>query len=202
MVLRAEVVRSHRVVGLGGRRGRGTGACTVEVGVAALRPCEREVVGRVGAVVEHASPVAGRVLRRPDFNRGGRGVEEARAEVERTRAVAVAGQLRLAVRKRDGGADLRRGGAALGVVEVAVEAPAVRKRDSRLRNRRAKVQVKPVDVADTATDALAIRARPHGGEAGFDLLLDLCRRRTARRGDRVEAGWKHERVDALSNCRG
>ena len=174
VVLHTEAVRRHRGVRRDFRRVFGTGSVVHDV--RAARPGEREVVGVVRAVVKNTSPVAGCRLRRPDFDRGGGGVEQPCAKVERARARAIPGQLRLAVGNHDGRADLRRGGVALGVVETAVEAPAVRKRDSRLRNRRAEVEVKPVDVADAASDALAARTRPDTGEAGVDLLLDLRRR--------------------------
>ena len=105
-------------------------------------------MGVVRAVVEDTSPVAGGRLRCPDFNRGGVGVQEIGTELERTRTVAAACQLRLAVGNRDVGADLRRGGTALRIVEVAVEAPAVGEgRGDGIRAASREIEVESVDAA-------------------------------------------------------
>ena len=128
-------------------------------------------MGVVRAVVEDARPVAGGRLRCPDFNRGGVGVQEIGAELERTRTVAAAGQLRLAVGNRDVGADLRRGGTALRIVEVAIEAPAVGEgRGDGGGAARRDVEVESVDVLDRAVVRDAARARRDGRQTGLHAL--------------------------------
>ena len=134
-------------------------------------------MARISAILEDARTALHFIVRRPDFDGRAVSIEEVRAEVERTLSGAVAGADRLAVHDFHFRADLGRRGRADGVVEVAREAPTVRKRNGRRRDCRAEVEVETMDVGWRRRTENAVPAHAGAvdarGDADVDLPLDL-----------------------------